>query len=164
MDLIDLLNDPAYRHMLLNHVPVVGLFTSLLVLLTGTLLRQPAVLFTGLALVALTAGSTFFVVKFGDAAYPAIYDTLDGHGRAWLDYHAHLAETWLPLFYANAALAVTALLLGVLRRPLLPWLGALVILVSAASIVGVSIVAKAGGSIKHSEFRLTDPPAVPVAS
>jgi hypothetical protein len=161
MDLMDLLGDPAYRHMLLNHVPIVGMIIALLVLLAGTILRQSVLLFTGLILVAVTAGSVLPIVQYGDAAYPAIFDTLDGHGRAWLDYHAYLAETWLPLFYANAALAVGALFVGVLRRPLLPWLAGLVIVVTLASIVGTSIVAKAGGSIKHPEFRLTDPPVVP---
>ena len=55
-----------------------------------------------------TAGAAWPVAQYGDAAYPAIYDGLDGHGRAWLDHHAEVAETWLPLLYATAV--VTAAL------------------------------------------------------
>ena len=58
MDFIDLLNEPAYRHMLINHVPIVGLFVAFVVLIAGLAVRQSALLFTGLVLVALTAGAT----------------------------------------------------------------------------------------------------------
>ena len=158
--MIDLLQDPAYRHMLLNHVPIIGLFMAFVVLATGLVLRQTALLFTGLALVTLTAGASFPVARYGDAAYPAIYDTLDGYGRDWLDYHAELAETWLPLLYANAGLALAALVLSIARPRLLVWTSVVVALVTIAAIVGAGVVAHSGGKIQHPEFRLTDPPAV----
>ena len=159
MDLIDLLGDPAYRHMLLNHFPIVGLSVAWLVLVIGLCLRQSALMFTGLALVALTAGASFPVAHYGDAAYPAIYDQLDGRGRDWLDYHAELAESWLPLLYANAALAALGLAAGALRRPLLFGAAIIVALLTLGGIGGAVIVGKAGGRIQHPEFRLSDPPA-----
>ena len=160
MDIIDLLQDPAYRHMLLNHVPIIGLFMALLVLGAGLAVRNAALMFTGLALVALTAGSSFLVARYGDAAYPAIYDTLDGHGRDWLDYHAELAETWLPLLYADAILAVLALVTCVLRPRLLSGASLVMALFTIAAIAGASVVAHSGGKIQHPEFRLGDPPPV----
>lgn len=163
MDFIELLNDPAYLHMLLNHIPIIGLTLAFGVLMAGLISRQSPLLFMGLALVAVTAGASIPVAQYGDAAYPAIFDALDGHGRAWLDYHVHLAETWLPVLYANTALAVIALGLGILRRPLLLRASLLVTLMTIASIVGAGLVGKAGGRIKHPEFRLDDPPVVPSA-
>ena len=158
MDWLDLLADPAYRHMLLNHLPIVGLAMALLVLLLGLVLRQSVLLFTGMGLVLLTTGAAYPVAQFGDAAYPAIYDGLDGHGRAWLDHHAEVAETWLPLIYGTAVLALVALAVSALRRPLTLWAGALVLLAGLASFTGAAMVAKVGGQVKHPEFRLTDPP------
>ena len=67
MDMIDLLQDPAYRHMLLNHIPIIGLFMSFLVLVTGMVVRQKSLLLTGLVLVALTAGASIPVARYGDA-------------------------------------------------------------------------------------------------
>lgn len=160
MDWIDLLGNPAYRHMLLNHIPVVGLFMAFVVLATGLVTRQTALLFTGLVLVALTAGTSLPVANYGDSAYPEIFDGLDGHGRGWLDYHAELAECWLPLLYANAALALIALMLGALRPRLLLWSSLLIACVTLVSIGGASIVASAGGKIQHPEFRLSDPPVI----
>ena len=158
--MIDLLQDPAYRHMLLNHVPIIGLFMALVVLATGLVVRQSALLFMGLSLVALTAGASLPVAQYGDAAYPAIYDTLDGHGRDWLDYHAELAETWLPLLYANAGLALAALIASIVRPGMLLWASLLVALVTLGGIIGASVVARSGGKIQHPEFRLSDPPVV----
>jgi hypothetical protein len=159
MDYIDLLGEPAYRHLLLNHVPIIGLIVALAVLCTGLVLRQTALLFTALVLVALTAGASIPVANYGDAAYPAIFDTLDGVGQDWLDYHAELAETWLPVLWANAALSVIAIAVGAARRPLLVWAALLVALVTLFGIAGASIVANAGGKIQHPEFRVSDPPA-----
>jgi len=160
MDMMDLLQDPAYRHMLLNHIPIIGLFMALVVLVTGLVARQTSLLFTGLVLVALTAGASLPVASYGDAAYPAIYDTLDGYGRNWLDYHAEVAESWLPLLYVNATLAVIAIVVGVVRPRLLQWASLLVALITLAGIGGASVVARSGGKIQHPEFRLSDPPVV----
>ena len=146
--------------MLLNHVPIIGLFMAFIVLLTGLITRQAALLFTAAALVALSAGASIPVAQYGDAAYPAIFDTLDGHGRDWLDYHAELAETWLPLLYATAGLAVLTLVLGIVRPGLLGPASVLLALLTLASIVGASVVAHSGGKIQHPEFRLSDPPQI----
>jgi hypothetical protein len=159
MEMIELLELPAYRHMLLNHVPIIGLFMAFVVLLTGLVVRQNALLFTGLALVALTSGCSYLVILYGDAAYPAIYDQLDGHGRDWLDYHGELAETWAPLLYANAALAVVAIVLSAARPNTRRIASLLVLLVTVASLAGTSLIARSGGKIQHPEFRLTDPPS-----
>jgi len=159
VDLLDLLQAPAYRHMLLNHVPIIGLFMAWLVLATGLATRQASLLLTGLALIALTAGMSLPVARYGDAAYPAVYDTLDGSGQKWLDYHAELAETWLPLLYANAALALVALVLCIARPRLRQWVCVVVALVTLAGIGAAVAVARAGGKIQHPEFRLSDPPA-----
>lgn len=160
MDYIDLLATPAYRHMLLNHIPIIGLLVAWLVLVAGLATRQRVLLFTGLVLVALTAAASVPVARYGDAAYPAVYDVLDGHGRAWLDYHAELAATWVPVLCANAALAVIALAVGLLRAQFLLWVSLLVALATLAGIGGAGIVASAGGKIQHKEFRFSDPPVV----
>jgi len=158
MDWIDLLADPAYRHVLLNHLPIIGLAMALLVLLIGLGLRQRPMQITSLVLIAMTAGAAWPVAQYGDAAYPAIYDGLDGHGRAWLDHHAEVAETWLPVLYATCLAAIAAVAAGVLKRSLLN-LGCIAVFVlGCAAFTGAALVAKAGGQIKHPEFRLTDPP------
>ncbi len=156
--MIDLIQDPAYRHMLLNHVPIIGLLMAFVVLATGLAARRRALLITGLVLVALTAGASVPVAQYGDAAYPVIYDTLDGPGQKWLDHHAKLADTWLPLLYFNASLALVVLLGCLIRPGLLLPASILVALVTLSGVVGAILVAQSGGKIQHPEFRLGDPP------
>lgn len=81
-------------------------------------------------LVALTAVRPSRENRYGDAGYPVIYDRLDGAGQKWLDHHAELAETWLPVLIATAALAALAIVVGAWRRPLLPWAALLVAVVT----------------------------------
>ena len=156
----ELLSDPAYRHVLLNHFPVIGLSIAFAVLVIGAVFRQTAMLFTGLVLVALAAGASLPVGIYGNDAYPAVFDRLDGDGRAWLDYHMSLADTWLPVLYTNAVLAVIALGVGILRPPLLLPAAMLVTLVTLAGIGTAFAIANAGGKVMHPEFRLIDPPVV----
>ena len=98
------------------------------------------------------------MANYGDAAYPAVYDLLNGRSRDWLDYHAELAETWLPLLYANSALAIAAIAIGWARVRWLPWVCLVIALITLIAIGGVSIVANAGGKIQHPEFRISEPP------
>lgn len=156
--MFELLEDPSYQHILLNHLPVTGLSIALLVIGVGAALRQAAMLRLGLVLVALTAGSSVLVGISGDDAYPAVFDVLDGDGRAWLDYHTHLADTWILVLYANAALALVALGVGAARRALLLPCALVVMLVALAGLGTAGWIAEAGGKVKHPEFRLDDPP------
>jgi len=158
MEFFDLLADPAYRHMLLNHVPIIGLAMAWIGLMAGLILRQRPMVMLGLILVALGAGSSIPAEHYGDAAYPAIYDTLDGTGRAWLDHHANLAATWMPVLYINCGLAVIAIGVALLRRRALFATAWLVALVTLAGIASAAYIASAGGKIAHPEFRIVDPP------
>jgi len=51
---IELLHEPAYRHVLFNHVPIIGLMLSCVVLLAGLGMRQVVVLRLGLLMIAAT--------------------------------------------------------------------------------------------------------------
>jgi hypothetical protein len=111
-----------------------------------------------LALVALLSGSTWLVVGSGDAAYPFVFESLDGPGQAWLDYHTHLGDRWGGVIAANGLIALGAIAAGHarerLRRP-----GVLVVLATTlAALLLAVFVAEAGGQIRHPEFRRGDPP------
>jgi hypothetical protein len=164
MDLLfELLEDPAYRHVLLNHLPLTGLGFAWLVLAWGVIeKRSPSIVF-GLTLVLLTSAMAIAVMDTGDDAYPVIYDRLDGISRDWLDHHTELADRWGRLLIGNAIAASAALGTGLWRRT---WQRALAILVlgtTVFSLAAASVIAEAGGKIRHPEFRLSEPPS-PVTS
>ena len=149
----EFLQDPAYRHVVLNHFPITGLLVAWVVLVIGLVLRQRETSRVGLALVALTAGSALFVMSAGEAAYPAVYDALDGSGREWLDRHAELAGTWGRTLYLTLALAAAALAAGFWRPA---WAGPAAVaaaLAAAVSLAATAAIADAGGKVRHAAFR-----------
>ncbi len=159
MDLaLELLEDPAYRHVLLNHLPITGLGIAWLALALAMIERRWSSLCCGLVLVMSMSGSVFVVMSAGDAAYPFVYDSLDGPGREWLDYHTYLADRWGLVLSTNAGVAALAIAAGIFRERLRTPAGVVVLVTTLAGLIAVFFIAEAGGKIRHSEFRLSDPP------
>jgi hypothetical protein len=152
------LEDPAYRHILLNHLPVTGLGVAWLVLLWGTIEGRWRSIRVALALVLVMSASGMLAMAAGDDAYPLVFEILDGTGQAWLDHHTELADRWGVVVTLNAILAAMAIGLGSWRERLQRAAGVVVLVTTLASLVAVGVIAEAGGKIRHSEFRLTDPP------
>ncbi len=156
--MLELLEDPAYRHVLLNHLPITGLAIAWVVLLMGTIEgRERSILF-GLFLVLAASSSGIVVMETGDDAYPSVYDLLNGTGRAWLDHHTDLADRWGFLVTLNAILAAIAIGVGLWRESLRRLTGIVLLVSTVMSLAAAGVIAEAGGKIRHSEFRLTDPP------
>lgn len=151
--------DPAHRHLLLNHVPIVGLAFAGAVLVWAVVEDRWRSIAFGLVLCLLASASSLAVLESGDAAYPRLFDELDGHGQGWLDHHAWLAERWGRMLPANAVLAGVALVVAARRVAWRRRVGILVCVTSLASLVGAGIVAEAGGKIRHAELRSSNPPS-----
>lgn len=149
---------PAYRHLLLNHLPITGLAVSLLVLVWGLIEDRWLSISFGLALCLATSASALLVMQTGDAAYPQLFDELDGHGQAWLDHHAALADLWGRLVPANAGVCALALIVGYRRIAWRRRVGLVALATTVAALVAGSVVADAGGKVRHPEFRTTNPP------
>ena len=149
----EFLQDPAYRHVVLNHFPITGLLVAWVVLVAGLVFRRRETSRVGLALVAATAASALFVMSAGEAAYPAVYDALDGTGREWLDRHAALAGTWGRTLYLTLALALGALAASVWRPAWQAPSSIAVALAAAVSLAATAAIADAGGKVRHAAFR-----------
>ena len=159
MDLVfELLEDPAYRHILSNHLPVTGLAFAWVVLVWGTVEGRWRSVCFGLSLVLMTSASAVFVMETGDDAYPAVYDMLDGTGRAWLDHHTLLADQWGRVLIANGVIAAAAIGLGGWRESWRRPVAIGVLATTLASLFAAVAIAEAGGKIRHPEFRFSDPP------
>ena len=155
------MDQPEYVHVLINHFPLKGLIVAMLALIAALVTRARAGILIGLALVGLLALSAWPVFHYGEEGYDRVLSMSDEAGGKYLDYHRLLAERWVFLFYVTAGVAAWAVSLpgnGPERwstRPcsLLSWPPA----VLSAGIC----IAKAGGPIRHREFRSGSPPVVP---
>jgi hypothetical protein len=148
-------------HVLLNHLPVIGLAMGIFALVLALLMRSRAAQIIALLLVLISAASAWPVNVTGQRAYKPMRGLVDDDGADWLDTHMTRAEKAAPAFYLLAALADAALLAP--RKwpraalPLTFATLALAVLCEGAS----GWIALAGGQIRHPEFRTESPPAEP---
>ncbi|MEI6589800.1 MAG: hypothetical protein WCO38_07665 [Verrucomicrobiota bacterium] len=152
------LQQPEYLHVLINHLPVVGLLIGLLSLLAALVFNKPAAIFIGLALVALCALSIWPVSYYGEAGYDRVYSLADRVGDAYLKQHRDLAEDWSWLFYATGLIALAAIAVGYKKPTQMRFLAGLVVILAIASLIAGSLIAESGGRIRHEEFRRGIPP------
>lgn len=157
--LLEMLEDPVHRHVLLNHLPIVGLGTAWVCLVWALFDRRWSSMCFALLLVAGLSASTLLVTSAGDAAYPVIFEELDGPGREWLDYHTYLGDRWGWVIAANGLLGLLAIAAGHFREPLRRSVAAGVLLTTLLALLLAGFVAEAGGKIRHPEFRRSAPPA-----
>jgi len=155
------LRQPEYVHVLLNHLPLSGLFAAFLGLLAGLAMRNRAALFLGLGLVGFFALSAWPAFIFGERSYDRIYSVADDDGDAYLAQHRKLAERWVWLYYATAGTAVLGLVAGK-KWPRLLWTAAAAAaILAAASLAAGAVIAYSGGKVRHSEFRNGPAPPLP---
>ncbi|CAN5753566.1 hypothetical protein BH09VER1_BH09VER1_12450 [soil metagenome] len=154
------IEDPLYAHVLINHLPEMGLGLALIALVAGFVLRCRKVRMVGLFLVLVTSASAWPVLRTGQEGYNQIYYSLESEDRAWLDAHMEEAEKWIWGFLAVAGLALAGLLVPI-KWPRAETFLTLGVLIAGLWMFLISgYIAYLGGRVRHVEFRDTPPPAV----
>lgn len=159
--LSNLLNRPEYIHAAINHFPLIGLFVALLVLAIGLAARSRPILLTGLGLACLMAVSYWPVSHFGEEGYDRVLSMADEPGEAFLKYHQHLADRWAFLYYLTAGIAMAGFATSWKWPRVLVPAAVVVLLLGVGSLSAGIAIAKAGGEIRHREFRSGPPPKMP---
>lgn len=140
--------NPVHLHLLLNHIPVIGLIGALLFLLIGYFMKNAVVSRIALAFVVVVALFTIPVFVTGEPAEEIIEAVVPT--EAAIEAHEEAALPALVLIEIAGALALLAIFL---RAPG-PQRG-LVIGVLVVGLLGVVLVARAanlGGQIRHTEI------------
>lgn len=148
-----------YVHVLLNHLPIHGLAVALLALAAGMVVRSRPAQLIALALTVFCCAMVLVVNYTGDRGFDAVIALTDDAGTEWLDEHTRRAEKVAPWYYAAAAAGVLAIF-APLRWPRASVvLAALTLALGALALLGGGWTAKAGGQIRHPEFRQGGPGA-----
>lgn len=151
---LDELNgNPAYRHLLINHLPILGLAAGALALFIAMLFRRRVAQAPALIVIFLMALSALPVHRTGEQAYKQVRHVADEAGADWLDLHSDRADAGMPAFYILAGIALIALV-APLKWPRagIP-LSALTLLAALACMGVGGWIAQAGGPIMHVELR-----------
>jgi len=156
------LRQPEYVHVLLNPLPVYGLFVSWIALIAALISKSRRAHIVTLILIFVTSISAWPVYEFGEEGYDRVLAMTDDDGHAWLDEHQARDQKLIYVFYALAVLSAAAIVVP-LRWPKssVP-LALVVVLLGAAALGSGCYIAYAGGKIRHREFR--NEPAPPIKS
>lgn len=161
--MIEELSSPAYQHLLINHLPMIGIVMGLIGLGVAFFIRQRIAFLPALAILLVAGGSAWPVYETGSNAYKPIRKIADDAGIDWLDTHMDRAEKATWSFYVLAAVAALALVLPV-RWPSSSLPLAIGVAMVAVACLGVAgWIAEAGGRVRHSELRPGDEAAQEVA-
>jgi hypothetical protein len=152
------LSQPEYLHVLLNPLPSYVLGAAFVGLTAACFMRSRPARMLSLAGIILASASAWPVAYFGHAAYDRVSSMSYANAQKWLDWHAAMADRLVWLDTATAAVAAAALVLSARGGKAERWSVGLAIVASAASLAFASVVAFAGGKIRHEEFRQGPPP------
>lgn len=146
---------PEYVHVLLNPLPFYGLALGLLALAAALWARSHAARVLALSIVIFSSAAAWPVAHYGENAYERVRQTSDEPGRHWLDEHMARAEKFIYAFYATALLGLAALI-SLKKFPKTGGLLAIATLLAGGTALGIGAwIGKAGGQIRHFEFRVT---------
>lgn len=152
------IQQPEYVHVLLNHLPITGLFVAMVCLVIAITTNNRSGLFLSLTLVALLSLSVWPVAHYGELAYDRVLSMADAAGGQYLKHHEELADRWIFLFYLTAVAAGAALVVGWKWRRYFRPAAIVVALLAVASLVAGAVIADYGGAVRHREFRYGPPP------
>ena len=161
-DFFEALKHPEYIHVLLNPIPIYVLPTGLVILLIALLRKkrdlQVAALWI-LAFVGITAWPTWY---FGHQAYGHLMESLTDEAKKWADVHVNRADRLVYALYLTGFLAIMAIFLSSKHAKLATRLSVAALLAGVVALGVSGWIARAGGQIRHSEFRIGPPPDAPV--
>lgn len=152
-----------HLHLLVNHIPIVGAFVALVILLWGLLRRSRDVTLLALWATVVFAGAGYGAYFTGEEAHEQL-EELPGYDHDRVHEHEEAGElAWYALL-ASGGLAVVALVLSRGGRATPGWAsGAVLLGLAVGGAAGVR-AGQSGGVIQHEEIRgpITEPPRAPV--
>ena len=147
------LKQPEYVHVLLNPIPVYGTLCGIVALVVALILRSRPAQIVAYGIVMLSTLSVWPVSEYGEHAYDRVDSMSNADGQKWLGIHAHRADRGVYVFYATAAVAAVAVVLPWFRPRTQLALAFATLVFAVAALATGAWISRAGGKIRHSEFR-----------
>jgi uncharacterized membrane protein len=146
--------DLVHIHLLLNHVPVIGLMIGFFILAWGMFRRSGELKDAGLMVLFVTSLVAIPVYLTGEPAEEAV-EKLAGVSEQIIELHEDAAMISLVLCIAVGIAAFITLLAKRFLSETPVMLGTILVLVLSAAAGGsIAYTANLGGQVRHSEIRL----------
>jgi hypothetical protein len=110
--LLSRLKDAEYSYLLLEPLPLFGLFFGLIFFCVGLYMKQPKARIVALVVIAVACGSVFFYAKLRNRAMPRILATREISYLPHIKEQSKLRADTKWIYYVTAIVAVVALIGG----------------------------------------------------
>ncbi|WP_159022639.1 hypothetical protein [Formosa sp. L2A11] len=145
------MND-AHLHLVVNHLPIVGVLIGFLVLLVGLIMKKPQVKNTALGIFIFSALTSIIAFYTGDGA-EEIVENLSGISETLIYKHEEYAELFLSIMQVLGVVSLITLFLQYKKMPFSKYGFMLILLLSTVSMGVAKYVGTSGGEITHIEIR-----------
>jgi len=145
------MND-AHFHLVVNHLPIVGVLIGFLVLLVGLILKKPQIKNTALGIFIFSALATIAAFLTGEGA-EEIVENLPGISETLIHKHEEQAELFFTMMLILGGVSLITLFLQYKKLSFSKYGFVLILLLSITSIVISKNVGTSGGEITHIEIR-----------
>lgn len=142
----------AHLHLVVNHLPIVGILIGLLVLVTGFLLKKSEVKVTALGIFVFSALASIAAFYSGEGA-EEIVERIPGISETLINQHEEVAELFFTVILILGGISLVAMFLEIKKYKFAKFGFILVILISLVAGVLAKNVGTTGGEIRHTEIR-----------
>ncbi|MDO9274778.1 MAG: hypothetical protein Q7T92_04405 [Lutibacter sp.] len=142
----------AHFHLIVNHLPIVGILIGILVLVTGFILKKSEVKVTAMGIFVFSALASFAAFYSGDGA-EEIVEQIPGISETLINQHEESAELFFTVSLILGAISLITMFLEIKKYKFAKFGFILVLLISLATGVLSKNVGTTGGEIRHTEIR-----------
>lgn len=160
-DLIEALKHPEYVHVLLNPIPGYILPVGLVLLSISLLRRKPELQRVSLWILVFVGIAAWPIWYFGHQAYGHLAEALTEEAKQWANVHVQRADRFVYSLYLTGLLGLAAIFLPRRFPRTAKPLAVTALMAGVAAFAFTIWISRAGGEIRHSEFRTGPPPAAP---
>lgn len=145
------MND-AHFHLIVNHLPIVGVLIGLLVLFFGFILNKPQVKVTALGIFVFSAVASVAAFYTGEGAED-IVENISGISETLIHDHEEYAELFFTAILVLGFVSLATMFLEVESPKYAKYGFMLALALSVISTVLAKYVGTSGGEIRHTEIR-----------
>ncbi|MBE0424059.1 MAG: hypothetical protein IBX66_08990 [Lutibacter sp.] len=142
----------AHFHLVVNHLPIVGILIGLLVLVTGFLLKKSEVKIMALGIFVFSALASMAAFYSGEGA-EEIVENIPGISETLINQHEEVAELFFTVILILGGISLVMMFLEINKSKFSKYGFILVILLALAAGVLAKNVGTTGGEIRHTEIR-----------
>ncbi|MEP0984360.1 hypothetical protein [Ekhidna sp.] len=142
----------AHFHLVVNHLPIVGLLIGILTLIAGLLLRQREVKLTALSVFIFSAITSIVAFYTGEGA-EEVMENISGISETLIHTHEEYAESFFTFTLILGSLSLVGFIAEIKNFKYSKHLIYLILLLAMADGVLAKYVGTSGGEIRHTEIR-----------